>query len=157
MEQEKAEHGAKDGDKLSPPLTNGDKVSPVRACLRPITVEDLPALRQAAGEDEHRVVAPTHVIVRGERIVGYVSIGAMCLVNAWVDSRTVVARESVECLREAERLAFEAGAQAVCLPCAVESPFMNYMGKLGYTRLGLSTYNVKLAPGNGRAETQRKD
>ncbi len=149
-----AEHKEEQTGTSGPRPNKGDHV---RACLRPITLEDLVALRQAAAEDEHRVVAPTHVIVRGERIVGYASIGAMCLVNCWVDSRTVVARESVECLREIERLAFGTGAEAICLPCAVESPFMNYMGKLGYTRLGLSTYNVKLAPGNGREETQRKD
>lgn len=117
--------------------------------LRRVTAQDLEALRAVAAADDHQVVAPTHVAVRRqpdgtETIVGYASIGAIMLVNCWVDSRQVRARESASLLNVVENIAAEKGAQAIALPVAEQSPFYPHIERLGYTPLGWASYNVKV-------------
>jgi hypothetical protein len=114
-----------------------------RATLRLMQAEDRDALAKAAAEDEHVVVAPTHVIEKDGKIVGYASLGMVTVLNTWVHSRHVTARDSVMLLREGEKLLAKTGAKVVCLPVAPNSPFLPFVEKLGYTRLGWAGYNLK--------------
>ena len=108
--------------------------------IRPIRAEDLAALKAAAAADQHQVILPTHVIVTNsegkEEIVGYLSFQSVCLINTWVDSRRLRARESVHLLNTAENLAALNGAKLLLTPCAGQSPFRPYMAGLGYQFAG---------------------
>lgn len=112
--------------------------------LKPISSrEELEALERAAAADNHSVLAPTHLVVRGGDIVGYASIGGIPILNVWVDSQRVKARESAYLLNAAENVAAATGVRRILLPCSQESPFHPLIEKLGYTRLGVTSLNVK--------------
>lgn len=115
-----------------------------RARIVPLTsAEEIQRLVGAAASDEHIVVAPTHLVMKGEEIVGYGSLGAIRLFNVWVHSKKVNKFESVRLLHEAEGMMRASGGPLVCLPCDEKSPFRPYIERLGYRNLGHASYNVK--------------
>jgi hypothetical protein len=143
----------------SPNVSTGyaDPCADIDAQLRPMTLADLPALVEAAKQDDHVVICPTHVITKKGEIVGYVSIGSVWMVNAWVDSRRVNRFESTRLLRESEEVAEQMGGAAICVPCAQTSPFYPYMKRLGYDVLGFSSFNLKmLAHGQAAAPVTKE-
>lgn len=113
--------------------------------LRPVMSQaDLDNLRIAAAADDHDVIGATHLAERDGKIIGYAGIVPQAaLINVWVDSQSVHARDSVYLLNMVENLAFATGAKRLVMPCAVESPFFKFMPKFGYRCLGQSTINVK--------------
>lgn len=121
-------------------LANGLKQLQVRP-LR--TAEQHQQLLRVAAEDNHLVIGPTHLVTRGEEIVGYGSIGGVMLVTAWVHTGKVRARDSWGLLNTAENLAAGLGAAQIALPCAESSPFHPFLDGLGYARLGATTFNLK--------------
>jgi len=115
-----------------------------RARVRRIeSQQELLELHAAAAEDNHVVVAATHVVEKAGEIIGYGSIGSVMMLNVWIHSQKGRARDSLTCLREAERLATEQGQTLICMPCAQNSPFIPHIRKLGYTPLGWSSFNLK--------------
>ena len=114
--------------------------------VRAIRAEDVPALVRAAEADNHVVLAPTHLVVRGGEILGYASVGAVPLVLTWLDSKKVKARDMMYLVNLAENMVGTAGqAQAgvVCVPCAEDSPIYPHMGALGYEQYGRVMFNLK--------------
>ncbi len=116
----------------------------MRATLQPIqTTTQLILLGQRAAEDDHVVIHPTHLIEKEGEIVGYVSAGAVSMLNCWVHSQKVNKFESFRLLTEAEQLMAAQGHRVICLPCAHTSPFRPYIERRGYTHLGQSGFNLK--------------
>lgn len=105
--------------------------------------EDLERVRAAASSDGHVAVAPTHLVERDGLIVGYCSIGAIPVVNAWLHSKIVHPRESMYLLNTAETVAHAMGARRILLPCSPQSPFHPHMARLGYRVLGDATICLK--------------
>lgn len=100
-------------------------------------------LHAAAAADNHAVLNPTHVVLKGEAIVGYGSLAGLPTLHLWVDSKRVNAMESMRLLETTEVLLAEGGCRAVCVPCSEESPFYAHMERLGYTKLGRTVLFVK--------------
>ena len=90
--------------------------------LKPAELEELLKL---AAEDAHGVMYPTHVIRKEGKIVGYISICTTPLVNVWLDSKQVVARDSVQLLNTLENVMRMTGRESYII-------FPN-MERLGYT------------------------
>ena len=101
------------------------------------------ALNAAARADNHIALFPTHAVWKGGKIVGYGSINATPMVNVWLSSKDLGPRDSVQLLGVAEALASNAGLSQIIMPCADSSPFFPMMEKLGFTRLGFTSLNVK--------------
>jgi len=117
---------------------------PLLPWLRKISSkEEVAALAKVAAEDQHQIVGATHLAEKNGQIIGYASIGAITMLNVWADSKNVHARESAYLLNLAECTAAAMGLRTICLPCAAESPFLPYIDKLGYHRLGSATFNLK--------------
>lgn len=91
---------------------------------------DKNALSVAAGNDGHGVWFPTHVILKGTDIVGYLSIGAVPVVLSWQDSKKMGPLDSVQELGYIEGTV--QNAPVVCIPCDPESPYMKFLPKMGY-------------------------
>lgn len=122
-------------------MTPPGKVWPWVSPLKSET--ELRALIELASGDHHMIFAPTHLIRRGEELLGYVSLGGATVLNAWVDSRRVSARESLFALNVVENLAAASGVKRLLLPVAENSPFFPLVGRLGYAALGKATLNWK--------------
>jgi hypothetical protein len=93
-------------------------------------------LTEAASADNHTVLFPSHVFVKGEEIVGYASVATMPVLNFWADSTKLHAADSVRMIEQGEAVCSHAGIRTMIVPCAEDSPFAAHMERLGYTKLG---------------------
>ena len=99
-------------------------------------------LVERAAADDHEVLLPTHVVERAaadeqlddhgrpvkEELVGYLSIGAVPVVNVWMDSKKLKVRDSLTMLGQLEAIMNHSGMDAYFLPCAEKSPYYGLSG-----------------------------
>jgi hypothetical protein len=111
--------------------------------FRPVNESDLRELHAAASRDNHGVLAPTHCILKNGEIVGYLSVGGIPLVNLWLDSQQVKARDTLEVMAKGEDMAREMGWEHYITPCDPKSPLYRFVSKLGYQVLGSATFLLK--------------
>lgn len=103
----------------------------------------LSALNECAAADQHVAIAPTHLVLKGEQVVGYGSLGGMPTMHVWMDTRHTNALDSVRMLEHAEVAWREKGVRHVLVPCSENSPFAPHMERLGFRRLGPTVLYVK--------------
>lgn len=114
------------------------------AHVRPYAPNDYAELAQAARADSgHIAVAPTHVVEKEGRIVGYFSLGAIPLALVWLDTKACQVLDTVVVVSTYENLARAMGHQALCVPCSKTSPFYQYMKKNGFVEMSDMTMFVK--------------
>ena len=121
-----------------------------RLALLELTPElQLPAAAAAAA-DRHQLIAPTHVVVKDGRVIGYGSLGRVRLFFAWMDTKHATPRDSFAAWRLAEaEMADGAAAQhrptenLICMPCEAGSPFAPYLKHKGYDILGTAQITLK--------------
>lgn len=109
----------------------------VRARL--VTLKDNETARrlfEAARADNHLCIAPTHVMMRGEQIIGYLSLGAMPVVQAWFDSQSGHALDSLKMIEMGEAIFDTQGVKQFCVGVSESSPFAPHMERLGFKELG---------------------
>ena len=99
----------------------------------PATLERL--TRQAAA-DQHPVIAPTHIMQKGDEVIGYFSIGGLPTVQAWFDSHHKHAADSLKMIEHLETILREQGVRVFAVACAPQSPFSSHMERLGFRKLG---------------------
>lgn len=131
-------------------ITNPELEQPARhsvlaskPLIRFITQEDIEELVAKANDDNHKVVAPTHVVVKDGEIAGYLSHGAIPTVHVWLSTKKIDSRDTVHILPMMEQIAMEKGSQYMCMPCADSSPYISYMAKFGYANLGHMNFFVR--------------
>ena len=100
-------------------------------------------LQRAAAADDHLVLAPTHVMMKGEQIVGYLSLGGLPTVHAWFDSKSPHASDSLKMIETGEAIMASNGARQYAVAVAEHSPFTAHMERLGFTKLGTTTLWTK--------------
>lgn len=135
---------------------NGDRLTALaqRAVLVPIKPRDqaeaaaLPAKLaqlndQAAADNHHVVIAPTHLMMKGDEIVGYLSLNGLPTVQAWFDSHHKHAADSLKMIEHGETVFREAGVRMYAICCAEESPFTPHMDRLGFKKLGTTVMWIK--------------
>ena len=118
--------------------------------LKPRTPEEaqafpvrLQALQAKAAADQHPVIAPTHIMMKGEEIIGYLSLGGMPVVQAWFDSRHKHPADSLKMIEHGETIFREQGVRVFAICCADNSPFQPHMERLGFSLLGTTQLWVK--------------
>jgi len=104
-------------------------------------------LAYAAMTDHHQIIAPTHVVLKGEEVIGYGSLGAVPMMFAWMHSRRATPRDSFTAWRLAEAAMRQRGIPAVCMPCEASSPFAPHLARQGYEILGTAQITMKLLKG----------
>jgi hypothetical protein len=104
----------------------------------------LKELQRAAADDKHNVIVPTHIAEKDGRVIGYASIGALPLVNVWLDSKAGKPRDTLNLLNQVENEAYRQGHRTICMPCWNGSPLRPFMEtQFGYKHLMESGYYVK--------------
>lgn len=96
-------------------------------------------LFEAAAADDHTVIAPTHVMMRGEQIIGYLSLGAMPVIQSWFDSKAGHALDSLKMIEMGEAIIASQGAVAYQVAVSESSPFAPHMERLGYKKVFTTT------------------
>lgn len=107
------------------------------------TPEELQRLIAAAKEDDHGVFGATHVIVKNDEIVGYLSAGSIPSMIVWLHTQKTDKFDAEKLMEFYENgLRFQ-GAQFVMVPVPLKSPFHPFMERLGYVKLEDATIFVK--------------
>jgi hypothetical protein len=107
-----------------------------QAIITQLRPEEVEALERAAARDAHGVWYPSHLIRKNGAIAGYLSICQTPIVNVWLDSKQVQARDSIQLLNTLENVLRMTGRDSYIMPCAKTSPFYANMDRLGYTAVG---------------------
>lgn len=102
--------------------------------------EDLPVLKEMAKADNHAIIAPTHTIWKGSRIVGYLSIGVLPTVLVWMDTQLTKSRDSMMVVNFFENACRDRHATGLALPCHDSSPYKPFLEPLGYVYSGAKLY-----------------
>lgn len=100
-------------------------------------------LQAAAAEDKHAVVAPTHIMMKGEKILGYLSLGGLPIVHAWFDTKHPHALDSLKMIETGEAIFAHGGVNAYGVLCAEDSPFARHMERMGFHKLGTTVLYLK--------------
>ena len=61
-------------------------------------------MNAAAAADNHPVLAPSHVMVKGGQVIGYLSLGSLPTVQAWFDSKNKHALDSLKMIEQGEEI-----------------------------------------------------
>lgn len=100
-------------------------------------------VKELAAADNHCVIAPTHLMIKGEKTLGYLSLGGLPNVHAWFDSKHPHTMDSLKMIETGEAILRDKGATAYSLLCAEESPFTPHLERLGFTKLGTTVLYLK--------------
>lgn len=123
-----------------------DKMVSIRPA-QPWQVEELTRL---AAAKQHHVLLPTSVLMKDKQIKGYLSIGAVPTVLAWLDT-TLSPRDAVHTFGFIEDVVSHYNAPAICMPVNAASPFHTIAADAGYIDTGLHTIYIKsLAHSKGK-------
>lgn len=99
--------------------------------IRQCRQEDLTELLANAKEDNHAgVYLPTHVSIKDNEIVGYMSLGQFSPVLTWQHTKKVKPLDSIRLLSFMEGAL--SGGRAICIPCDPDSPYNRLLPKAGY-------------------------
>ena len=96
----------------------------------------LDQLVSAAARDHHIVLNPTHVMLRGDQITGYLSLNGLPQVHCWFDTQSGHVFDSLKMIEAGEVAFAEHGIADYTVACAEESPFTPHLERMGYTKLG---------------------
>ena len=94
--------------------------------IRPITSEDsFHRIKQAAKEDGHGLLQPTHVILKDGEFVGAFSVSLPAL-SWWMDTRCGP-RDSLAAFQGMDTILAERGIPMCLTPCERSSPYYEIM------------------------------
>lgn len=100
-------------------------------------------IRDLAAADNHAVLGPTHAMMKGDKIIGYLSLNGLPNVHAWFDTKHPHAMDSLKMIEMGELVLREAGITGYTLLCAKESPFTPHLERMGFQKLGETVLYVK--------------
>lgn len=97
---------------------------------------ELQELVAAAKEDNHDVLFPSHIFRKSGELIGYAGVFSMPILMWWLDSKKGNARDTLEMLKEVEKLARTKQVKRYVTICSENSPYFKHMNRLGYSKLG---------------------
>ena len=104
------------------------KIIPLR------TTQAVDAVQAVAQADGHVLVAPTHAVMKDDKVIG--SLSMIPTVLLWTDSKETKVRDSLELNSFLQNHVAANGGTALCLPCTEQSPYFEVAKKLGYVDIG---------------------
>lgn len=113
------------------------------ARVRPAMQEDLSRIEAAARADGCEVLYPTHYVEKNKEVVGYISLGVIPMVAAWLDSKKVKARDSIQLASFVDDAMTLRGVQIYSMPIHSDSPAIPYFSQIGCIDAGQHTLFLK--------------
>lgn len=112
--------------------------------IRTAKEEDLKELQELASEDDHSVILPSHIIQRGNQIIGSLSLATVPMFLVYMSLKRASVVDSFCTNIFMQKAAKEHGDKVICVPCHVKSPLRPYMEKVGYSSFGTHDLMFKL-------------
>ena len=106
--------------------------------LEPITDIAWVELDELAEKRQHQLWAPTHVITKGGKVVGGVSINGVPIVNAFYGQGDMNGRDCVQATRLVKEEVLSNGWNDFLVSLGPESPMYGHAKKMGLVELGES-------------------
>jgi hypothetical protein len=101
--------------------------------VRPVkSAQDVARLQEAARADNHEPLLVTHLIERGDEVVGYFGVNSLPLYRLWFHSRKLKASDSLRLLFMIENHYRMEGAGVVATIINQQSPFYPVAARGGY-------------------------
>lgn len=118
----------------SPEKVNRTPPNPLehKVRIRPWTPDDEAELGAAAARDNHGVAAPTHVVLKEGKIIGYLSINKVPTVLLWLDTKQTKVRDTIDIVNCYENLIAAFGWPGFLLPMQNNSPVKPFVEQAGY-------------------------
>jgi hypothetical protein len=111
--------------------------------LRPLKdADELKHLQAVAARDNHLVLAPTFVVEKEGRIVGYIGLNSLPLFQGWFDTNRMGPRDSLTIFNAVENFCRMQGMKQLGLLLPLTSPFTGRTKELGYEHI--STVGLEL-------------
>lgn len=110
--------------------------------LHVATPEDFRAIQRAAAADQMPTLAPTHVLKRGDDVVGYGSAGQLQHVVGWADD-SVSDPHLLHAFRLVETAAVMHGAKYLVVVCTDDCRLKPFMAQEGYHKGKRGTVYLK--------------
>lgn len=112
--------------------------------IRPIRdKEELQKLLDNAADDDHTVIGATHLLIKGDEIVGYASISGIPMVHTWCSSKRMTASDSLIAISQLEAILANNEVPRYIMACSDDSPFKDKMDKLGFSPVFTTNLFVK--------------
>lgn len=112
--------------------------------VRPITQPEIEVVTKLGLEDDHGIIAPTHVVSDGDVLLGCFSVGSVPLVLPWLDTRLASRFRSAKAFEQVETALRVSGQKYVAIPCGKESPFYRFVERAGYVKIYDNTLFMKV-------------
>lgn len=112
--------------------------------VRPITQPEIEVVSKLGLEDNHGIIAPTHVVSKGDVLLGCFSVGSIPLVLPWLDTRMCRKFESARAIQQVEDSLRFVGQKFIAIPCGKESPFYRLAERAGYVKVYDNTLFMKV-------------
>lgn len=100
--------------------------------IRPAALHDIPLIHEAAARDKHGVAAPTHVVIKNDEIVGYLSMCVVPTVLLWLDSKKCAASNTVAVQHYIDEYMQQHKQLGYLVPIPDDSPARPFMSRLGF-------------------------
>lgn len=101
------------------------------------TLEQVAALTVEANKDKHNPAWPSHLLMRGDKIVGYLSLNLPPTCHAWLHTSEVSARDTFTTVFPAvENMLRMLGHKEMIYLTGNESNLTPFAHKIGFTHVG---------------------
>jgi hypothetical protein len=122
---------------------NGQFIEPF-PIIRPIRdAVELRLLEREAALDNHRVIAPTHLVELKGQIAGYIGINSLPMFQGWWHTERMKARNTLIVMSQVENMLRCNGAKVAGFFVVKGSPFNGFVEKVGYDLLDEGRLMVK--------------
>lgn len=105
---------------------------PLPIARKIVTEEERLLTIQAAKDDNDSMHFPTHMITKGDQIVGGWCLGGIPLVMVWHDRTAVNVKESMILNNTIYTVMNDRSPNGFFIACNDDSPYINHMAKFGY-------------------------
>lgn len=97
-----------------------------------VSKEQADALMQAVKQDSDNLDFPTHMVLRGDEIIGGISVGAIPFCTVWMDSEKCDAKDSFQMQSCIESVLNDRGISRYFVACDEKSNYMGHMERFGH-------------------------
>tara|TARA_R100000654_G_scaffold53277_1_gene79387 strand:+ start:922 stop:1275 length:354 start_codon:yes stop_codon:yes gene_type:complete len=96
------------------------------------SIEELELVVEEGKKDNHNLFNPTHVVKKGDNIVGAWSLCGIPFLTAWIKTDAINKRENLQIQSIVDSLMSEKGQNQYLIACDKDSKYAKFMERVGY-------------------------